>query len=364
MTRAAELGGACLGGAAGGDELGLGGLERLDAGRGAGEALVEGGADLLVDRGLAAPALLELAQGLLGRGEGGGEAGLGLLAGLDEPGLAAGRLGADGLELLACARDIGRGALAQLVERLAGARGFLPSRRQLGGALAAGGALGVQLPRAAMQRLARRLRARGPLGLEHRQPHGVARVRDLAGPEPQPPLARLAAEPRERAERARQGRLAPLGELGQVRRGDVGGRRGRRGGGRRRLGGRAGRLSRLGRRSGVRWRGRCGGEGVALGDRVGEAAFELGGLELQRLDGAEGLGRHAGLGLLGGLGAAGAALGEDRVVDDLAALRLGLRVRSARRRRGGLGGEARGERRAGPSGCRRATRPRARRAGP
>jgi hypothetical protein len=146
-----------------------------------------------------------------------------------------------------------------------------------------------------------------------------------------------ACSPRQRVERARQRGLPPLGQPREL----VDGRRGRRArsaDGRRRAcaAGRSG----VGRRSVV---GRGGaGERVPFCGGLGEPAFELGGLELERLDGFQRLGRDAGLLPLGGLSPAGPAVGEHRPVDDLAARILQNRLgRRCRRRRGQSSRQAR-----------------------
>ncbi len=178
-----------------------------------------------------------------------------------------------------------------------------------------------------MQRLAGRLGAGGALGLEDGEPHGVARLRDLARPEPQPPVARLGPQPRQRVERAGERGLAAIRERLEL--GDALWWR-RRGGRPPGGGGRVRARSRPGGGWGLGW---GGGERVALGGRLGEAALQLGGLELERLDRSQGLGGDPGLGLLGRLGAAGPPLGEHRAVDDLAALGLAVGGRSRTRSR-------------------------------
>ena len=75
---------------------------------------------------------------------------------------------------------------------------------------------------------------------------------------------------------------------------------------------------------------------VALGGGLLQPALELDGPQLEHLDGLQRLRGGARLGLLGGLGAARAPLGQHGVVDDLAAGLVGLlralgRSRHARR---------------------------------
>ena len=116
------------------------------------------------------------------------------------------------------------GLAAGGLELTARAARLLGDRGQLGGlglrALALLGELTRTVVAGGLGDHAQRLALR----LEHREPHRVARPRDLGRPHAQPPVLRLGAESRERAERAGQRGLASRVGLGRWR--GLGGRSG------------------------------------------------------------------------------------------------------------------------------------------
>jgi hypothetical protein len=192
-----------------------------------------------------------------------------VLAGGRELGL---DLGQRGLQLLAAAipggarlREPAVGRLELGARRGGGSPGGRQLRRGIGGLAARFG-----------QALPRRRHAGHTLGLEHGQPHRIARASYLRGPQTQLPLARPRPQRGGRGERG----LEPLARLGAQR--------------------------------------------FALGGRLLEPALQLGRAQLEHLDGLQRLGGDPRLRLLGGLGAAGAALGQHRAVDHLAARLVGL----------------------------------------
>jgi hypothetical protein len=182
-----------------------------------------------------------------------------------------------------------------------------------------------ELVRARLQGAAGRRVAERALRLQHGEPHRVAGARRLARAQRQPPLARLRAQPRQGVQRARERGLTALREARELLRGGLGRDD------RARLGCRAGTARRRPLRRGLGARE----QRVALGDRLGQPPLQLGRLELQRLDGLQGLGGDPRLLALGGLGAARAPLGEHRAVDDLPAGLLRRRLGDGRRRRCG-----------------------------